>query len=120
VKRPPSIISRVLLLAGAASLLLAGFIAVHPAAHEWLHAAACPHDHGHDAEKPAHECAATLLATGLADAATVPLPTVGFAGGEVQGSLPSSVRLAIAFHDRFPPGRAPPVSLHEHDFRHSS
>jgi len=120
VKRPPSIISRVLLLAGAASLLLAGFIAVHPAAHEWLHAANCPHGHEHDAEKPVHECAATLLATGLADAATVPLPTVGFAGGEVQGLLPSSVRLAIAFPDRFPPGRAPPVSLHDHDFRHSS
>lgn len=108
-----------LLLAGAASLLLAGFIAVHPAAHDWLHAANCPHGHEHDAEKSSHECAATLLATGLADAATVPLPTVGFAGGEVQGLLPSSVRFATAIPDRFPRG-APPVSLHEHDFRHSS
>lgn len=117
MKRAPSIISQLLLLAGVASLLLAGFIAVHPAAHAWLHPEACSHchDHDYDADEAAHECAATLLAAGLMDAAAAPLPAVEFAGCEVPLVLPSLVWVVATFPDRFPPGRAPPSSALPHD-----
>ena len=105
-------LTRLLVVLAIAGLLGASVAAVSPDWHARLHTTAghCEHHH-HDSDAPTHECAATLLALGLVDAATVPLPVGCFAGREVQLFLTSCVGFAATFPDRFPLGRAPPENF---------
>ena len=103
-------LTRLLVALAIAGLLGACAAAVSPDWHARLHTTAgyCEHDH-HDSDAPTHECAATLLAAGLMDAAAAPLPEGKFLGIEI--SLPplAQERLTPPQPDRFPPGRAPPA-----------
>jgi hypothetical protein len=103
-------LTRLLVALAIAGLLGASAAAVSPDWHARLHTTAghCEHHH-RDSDAPTHECAATLLAAGLMDAAAAPLPDGKFFGIEI--SLPplAQERLTPPQPDRFPPGRAPPA-----------
>ncbi|MFM8471017.1 MAG: hypothetical protein ACKODH_13820 [Limisphaerales bacterium] len=105
-------LTRLLVALAIAGLLGASAAAVSPDWHALLHthttAGHCEHHH-HDSDAPPHECAATLLAAGLMDAAVVPMPACEFSGTEVRLPLLAQQRMTPPLPDRFPPGRAPPA-----------
>ena len=102
-------LTRLLVALAIAGLLGASAAAVSPDWHARLHNTAghCEHHH-HDSDAPPHECAATLLAAGLMDAAVAPMPGCKFSGTEVRLPLLAQKRMTPPLPDRFPPGRAPP------------
>lgn len=102
-------LTRLLVALAIAGLLGASAAAVSPDWHARLHNTAghCEHHH-HDSDAPTHECAATLLAAGLMDAAAAPMPACEFSGTEVRLPLLAQQRMTPPLPDRFPPGRAPP------------
>lgn len=86
-----------------AGSLLGLFLTVMAVAHSHaLHHAVCPH-----AQQAGHECAATMLAHGLIDAATpeICLPSVTL---RMVALRPTGLPHFLAADHRFPPGRAPP------------